>query len=134
MRFRWTQAEDAVLRTNWPRGGMAAVRGLLPERSEAAIRRRVHDLGIHVAHDAVIRKPPAARGYDYSSREIAFWLATHLFSGRPRVPETRSIKAHWNISRATAYRWRRWALDKLEQMRACTGAQPSEGADARHVH
>lgn len=117
----WTKSEDAVLRDYWPRGGLAAVGGRLPGRSDQAIRSRATWLKVGVAPANVIRKAPRSKGDDVSTRDIAFWLATAVLSARPSVPSRDHIMERWGVNRSTAYRWRRWAQDRLEQIQAREG-------------
>lgn len=43
----WTEEENAVLRKNFPKGGLAACGARLPERSRGAIYGQAHKLGLH---------------------------------------------------------------------------------------
>jgi hypothetical protein len=130
----WSPKEEAVLRAHWPKGGMAAVIDLLPGRSRSSIHGRVEKLGLHVAARDVIRKPGRPKGYDCSSMDVAFWLATWVFSERPRVPDLQQIMDRWNVSISTAHRWRRWGLDKLEQVRARESMSQQERENVSHIH
>lgn len=130
----WSRKEDSLLRIYWPRGGMAAVLDHLPGRTQGSIRGRVKKLDLHVAARDVIRRRRRSKGYDCSSRDIAFWMASWLLADRPRVPSVRRIISRWNVTRATAYRWRRWGLDKLEQIRARERAPRQEHEHVSYVH
>lgn len=96
----------------------------LPGRSESGIRHRVAKFGLHVDSRAVIRRRSTPKGCDAGQMDIAFWLATLMLSATPKVPSKDRIIERWNVSKATAYRWRRWAFDKLEQIQA---REPSRG-------
>jgi len=118
---RWVPAEDDILRNYWPLGGINAVRDRLPGITPSAIRYRLAKLGVYVEAHKVIRRPSRPKGYEATTMDIAFWLATKLLSTRPSVPSCDRIVERWNVSIATAYRWRRWAHDKLDQIRAREG-------------
>lgn len=117
----WSPVEDAVLRQHWPEGGMAAVAGRLPGRTVTAIATRARTLRLSVDPRKVIRKQRCPTGYEDSPIELAYWFAEALLSPRPRVPAVHQIKARWGVTTSTAYRWRRWALDKLDQIQAREG-------------
>jgi hypothetical protein len=117
----WLPAEDAILRERWPRGGINAVREHLPHLSSWTIQYRVEKLGIHIERQNIIRRPSRPKGFDAVSMDVAFWFATQLLSTRPAVPTRDRIIERWNVSKATAYRWRRWASDKFEQIQARKG-------------
>jgi hypothetical protein len=130
----WSRKEDNVLRAYWQKGGMAAVVDQLPGRTRDSIRGRVKKLELRVSAEDVIRRPRRSKGYDCRSREIAFWMASWLLAERPRVPGVRRIISRWNVTRATAYRWRRWGLDKLEQIRARERVSREEREHVSHLH
>jgi len=50
---KWTEIEDALIRTLYPAGGVEACLKELPKRSEQAIRGRAHHLGVHLDKEAM---------------------------------------------------------------------------------
>lgn len=130
----WTIEEDNTLCDYWPRGGINVVSDMLPDRTTTAIQGRVKKLGLHVEPRMVLRKDSRIKGYEGSPFDVAYWLSAAILSERPRVPSVERIVERWNVSRATAYRWRRWAMDRLEQMQARDRMIHRDADYANHVH
>ena len=53
----WTDAEWAILRREWPKGGWHAVKELLPGRSYNAVRGAADRLGLHVTGRTYCKQP-----------------------------------------------------------------------------
>lgn len=64
--------------------------------------------------------PKAVRYHDAPQSkaiDVAFSIAKRILSGKG-VPTVEHLRSRYHMSRATSFRWRRWALDKEQQIKA----------------
>jgi len=49
-RQEWDDAQDELMRENWPKGGLRAVRPLFPTRPDGSLQKRARTLGLKIEH------------------------------------------------------------------------------------
>jgi len=67
-RQEWDDAQDELMRENWPKGGLRAVRPLFPTRPDGSLQKRALVLGLKVANRAPIRRQDSTDWIDAQIR------------------------------------------------------------------
>jgi excisionase family DNA binding protein len=67
-RQEWDDAQDKLMRENWPKGGLRAVRPLFPTRPDGSLQKRARTLGLKVDNRAPIRRQDSTDWIDAQIR------------------------------------------------------------------